>query len=254
MEPNNIEEFVKTSLKESEIIPSAEARERLIAALNGKPKKKKTTWLYYGIAASIVLFFSLLGVHLLSNNLDVEQPVQITIENHKSDIKPENVLVDQEIKKQEDSDKFKVSPSSNEHVVTHKNAKNITQINSEIYKDSSKPIRKANELVLKLPINSVDSSGVVAKSEIRTDTAEKEPLKRFSYITAKELMATVANDSTTKLLEPNIKTPATYLNSNQLLVEMERQLFDEANKSIFKRTARKLKKIKASVANRNFKN
>ncbi|MBV7270511.1 hypothetical protein [Winogradskyella luteola] len=254
MEPNNIEEFVKISLKESEITPSAEAREHLIAVLNGKPKKKKTPWLYYGIAASIVLFFSLLGVRLLSNNLDVEQPAQITIENRKSDIKPNDVLVDQEIKKQEDSHEFKVSPSSNKHVFTHKNAKNIAQINSEIYKDSSKPIRKANELVLKLPLNLVDSSRVVAKSEIRTDTTEKEPLKHFSYITAKELMATVVNDSTTKFFEPNTKTPATYLNSNQLLVEMERQLFDEANKSIFKRTARQLKKIKTSVANRNFKN
>jgi len=44
------------------------------------------------------------------------------------------------------------------------------------------------------------------------------------------------------------------VNSDTLLLEMERQLFDEENKSIFKKAGKQIKKIKTSLANRNFKN
>ena len=41
MEPNNIEKLIQDNFKDRSIEPSAQARERLIVALNTKPKKKK---------------------------------------------------------------------------------------------------------------------------------------------------------------------------------------------------------------------
>jgi hypothetical protein len=98
----------------------------------------------------------------------------------------------------------------------------------------------------------IKDASLVSEVVIEKDTLHKKIEQRFPYVTPEVLLLAVEGDSS-QLFKVKVTSPTNYVNSNQLLLEMERQLFDEENKSIFKKATKQLKKIKTSVANRNFK-
>jgi hypothetical protein len=87
MEPNRIEKLIKNTINERRIEPSADARTRLIEALNSKPKKKKKLWIRYGIAASIVFLLCFVGGRSLMKNVVLEQPLDVTFQKDIPDTK-----------------------------------------------------------------------------------------------------------------------------------------------------------------------
>ena len=77
---------------------------------------------------------------------------------------------------------------------------------------------------------------------------------QFMYISPEALLASTITDSTVKLQQHLKKPSENYVDSETLLLEIERQRFDEKNKSIFNKASKELKKAKEALANRNYKN
>ena len=259
MEPNNIEKLIKATIKERSIEPSADARNRLIEALNSKPKKKKKLWARYGIAVSIVFLLCFVGGRLLMKNVIVEDPIEVTfqkdIPESKKEDKLDNAIISTQIIEEPSISSHKINSKSNrpsnKAIVTATHAEE-KHLNTEIKKNQSNALKEKPELeFVSSPILSKDAIKV-SEVVIRKDTIAKKIEQLFPFVTPEALLAAVEGDSS-QLLKVKVMTPTNYVNSDQLLLEMERQLFDEENKSIFKKATKQLKKIKTSVANRNFK-
>jgi hypothetical protein len=259
MEPNSIEKLIKTAINERRIEPSAAARMLLIEALNAKLKRKNRIWLRYGVAASIVFLLCFTGGRLLMKNVDVEDPIEVTFQKDMPESKKEDKLDNTIIRKQ-----IIEEPSISIHDINSKSNRTTKKaivtathtekkhLNTEIKKNQSNALKEKPELeFVSSPILSKD---VIKVSEvvIRKDTIAKKTEQLFPYVTPEALLAAVEGNSS-QLLKVKVTAPTNYVNSDRLLLEMERQLFDEENKSIFKKATKQLKKIKTAVANRNFK-
>ncbi|WP_418636889.1 hypothetical protein [Winogradskyella sp.] len=252
MEPNNIEKLIQDNFKDRSIEPSSEARERLIMALNTKPKKKKKLWLNYAVAASLVLGLFFVGGKLLFNQGVVEQPIEIGFEKEL----PEEI---QQQKLPDSVDETKAivleePQDSNEELNIKKQSKVVS---------SPKGIGAKNKIVkqdiqtdedVKLPTE--NSTIIIEKDLVKPKETEdlavvKSP-KQFQYITAEQLLESTEDNGGIDLIQNTTQLSDSYLDSHQLLLEMEKELFDEKNKSIFKRAGKEFKRIKEAVANRNY--
>jgi hypothetical protein len=257
MEQHNIEKLIKEAIKDRSIEPSKQARERLITALNSEPKKKKHRWIYYASAAAVLILLYVVGSQVQNENLDSEKLPEIIVQKEELDsntnkekqkdnaIQPENL--NDKITSNSDDKSLNKNQINRGSIAEGKTIKNTmaTRI--------SESLAENNLLVSKLNTTENDVENTVEKASNDLDTSSKTLQKSFSFITPEHLLAEVETDSSPKTIP--FKTPKTknYVESNQLLLEMERQLFDEKNKSIFKKAGHQLKKVKTAVANRNFK-
>jgi hypothetical protein len=258
MEPNRIEKLIKNTINERRIEPSADARTRLIEALNSKPKKKKKLWIRYGIAASIVFLLCFVGGRSLMKNVVLEQPLDVTfqkdIPDTKQEVKPVNAIISKQIIDEQPTSTQKFNSKSNRPVnkaIVAANQTDEKHLNIKI-KNQSNGLSENPQLEFEKRPTLIKDASLVSEVVIEKDTLHKKIEQRFPYVTPEVLLLAVEGDSS-QLFKVKVTSPTNYVNSNQLLLEMERQLFDEENKSIFKKATKQLKKIKTSVANRNFK-
>lgn len=252
MEQNNIEELIKNRIRERNIKPAPEARERLISALNSKPKKKKSYWISYAIAASLLLaLFFKVGGMLLKND-EINQLEEIIIQkeipelkqNKRSEFNKNNnpVVFDEELKVNPNKEKVKEPVTM---------LKQSTAFN-KVKKSNPLDLEKENKLEA-LNGNIIPKKELVAiTSTIKKDTIKINTKTQFKYITVKDLLAEVTTDSTPSQIEVSEETFQNYIKPNQLLVDLEKELFEERNKSIFKKAKRQFKKVKEAVASRNY--
>ena len=263
MEQNNIEKFVKKVLKERSIEPTPEARERLIEALNSSgQKKKRMLWANYAVAASIVLTLLFLGGRYMLNTPNNVESIKVTIQE---DI-PEPIQ-DHAISPSMDSTikavNIEVKPNANKAALTQLKEVSNTEIadaiviSNELEKRAfRKEINNLSHEDNRFPIKTITA---ISENKIDTlllpqnDTIQKKLHSRFMYITPEQLLSSVETDSSQQLQQGVKKAQTIYVESGALLVEMERQIFEEKNENIFRKVKRELKKVKSAVANRNYK-
>ena len=258
MEPDNIEKIIQDNFKKREIKPSSEARERLIVALNTPPKKKKKLWLRYAVAASLLLGLFLAGSQFVLKTEDTIEPLKVGYDNEtsketpviKEDVVPQSnssinnaIVLDTEI----DSESIETKKDEQESVINTKVKTSKQQLALEVLPAKTKD----DELPVKDSINQNLNENLI-KTEPSEKLAINDSPTQFQYITAEQLLQITRIDSTIELRKNIKKESKTYLESDALLVEMEKNLFDEKNKSIFKRAGKQLKEFKEAVANRNY--
>lgn len=258
MEHNNIEKLIKDTFSERAIEPSTEARERLNTLLNSKSKKKNKIWLPYAAAGAVLFGLWFFGSKILFKNPNLEQIIP--------------VITTKEAKQPLNSIKPKESPDQNftPELITLTNKVVITETNLKLeiknktstdhnsaLKYTVTPARQedlskaTDRIAINQLTNTVQSKEL---AELSKET-EKSIIERQSlYVTAKDLLVTTDLDSSIRLIQNKKKQSTSYVNSNQLLIEMEKQLFEEKNKNVFSKARKQLNKIKEVVADRNYKN
>ena len=252
MEPDNIEKLIQDNFKDRSIEPSSQARERLIVALNNEPKKKKKLWINYAVAASLVLGLLFVGGKLLFKDGVVEQPIEISFEKElpkdtQNEITPNPI-------KQNNALALEDQQDSNHKTEIKKRSKMVS--NSKELKSKNKvaeqnlQTNKEDELQIENPTTIIEKE--LAKSKETEDIAVIKLPKPFEYITAEQLLESAGKDSSLILIQNKKQLSDSYLDSDQLLLEMEKELFDEKNKSIFKKAGKQLKQLNEAVANRNY--
>ncbi|WP_179353607.1 hypothetical protein [Winogradskyella vidalii] len=259
MEPDNIEKIIQDNFKEREIAPSSEARERLIVALNTKPKKKRKMWLHYAVAASVLLGLFFVGSQFVLKTENNEQPLQIGYDNDTSEetdevkhnVTPEPKVIKEVLvfETEEDSRSPLQSKKEEQHPTLNSN---VTPSKQQLAETSNRIQAKKESL----PVEEfIDKSAT--DEQMITDNKEQlanaNTLNQTPYITVEELLQIATTKRPVEQQKNKIAQPKTYLESDALLVEMEKELFDEKNKSIFKRASKQLKGFKEAVANRNYK-
>ncbi|WP_282030893.1 hypothetical protein [Winogradskyella eximia] len=251
MEPNNIEKLIQDNFKDRSIEPSAQARERLIVALNTKPKKKKNLWINYAVAASLILGLLFVGGKILFNGGVVEQPIEISFDKELPKIQQEKTtdLVNQNnviaVEEQQD---FKQETQTIKQSKVVSNSKGKVSKN-EIVKQELQT-NKEDELQIENPTVIIEKNLVKVKET--EGISEVKSSNQFQYITAEQLLESARKDSSLNLIQNKKQLSDSYLDSDQLLLEMEKELFDEKNKSIFKKAGKQLKQLNEAVANRNY--
>ncbi|WP_179377209.1 hypothetical protein [Winogradskyella wichelsiae] len=252
MELNNIENLIKENFKDRSIKPSSEARNRLIVALNTKPKKKKKLWLNYAVVASFIIGLFLVGSQFFLKNQDIEQPVKIGFEKNKPQLKQNDAL---DLKDQnnaivlEEQQELKPIKTRIEKEKLISNSKGKT-LKQELVQEEF-PFQKKQDFLVENRVKLFKEKDSIKEEGVER-LANDSKIKPFQYITAEKLLQVTMADSSLELHKNHNKQIKTYLESEELLVKMETQLFDEKNKSIFKKAGKQLKELKEAVANRNY--
>ena len=262
MEQNNLEDLIKTTLDQRNIKPSPEAKERLINVLNSKPRKKPVLWFRYGIAASIVfLLFFVLGKLILKND-NINQLNRVTIQKETPELKEdkepifykENKIVsgDQPIliynnkTQPKDSSSVLYSDNSNINIPSQNSLKHKEDVPLEVPQEIH---REFEEVVSNFKSQ---NEAIVLENKSLNDSTQLKTTNVFTYISPENLLAVTQSDTSLQLSSGKQKLPDMYVNSDDLLLEMERQLFDDKHKNFFKKAGKRLKKLNEAIANRNY--
>ncbi len=244
MEHDNTEDLIKEIIGNREITPSDNARARLIDALNSKRKEKKVIWLRYAVAATIVFTLCYVGAKMMLGDVNKSDPIpKMVNEDKPSTIEQEPSVIEKELEA--------VRQDHLNKTVNIETPKKLPKTTAKTEIPETKgQLKERNEQSEKLLVNLEPKEEAL----IKIDTTKPVVPKQFIYVTAEDLLAATTSDSTLKLNE-NLKKPQdTYVESDALLLEMERELFDEKNKGIFNKARRELKKVGEALANRNYKN
>lgn len=250
MEHDNIDQIIKEHFANKSIQPSLQAREHLIKALNSKTKKKKSTWLRLGIAASLILAFAFLTQLLFFSNAETESLRQVTSEKALPKIMDDVIL-----------QKIPENSEENGHVIVNSKTEafdNKESILTNRFKsdlDSQMSTTKI-ELITRTKFNHfLDQTEISNLSKPSAeDTNFIAAPSKVIFVTSENLMAFAVADSSIQIFQFEDKSPKAYADPNRLLIEIEKQLFDEKNKAIVNKAGRQLKKIKEALADRNYKN
>ena len=249
MERDNIEDFIKEVIGNREINPSDDARERLIDALNTKQKSKKVIWLRYAVAASIVVTLCYVGAKMMLERVNESEPIpQIVNDDVPLPIDQKPIIIKKELE-------ANVIDSFND-VVTIKEVKKNQKPKVKAVTVKTKIKQDKLPIQDKEMLASTKSELLQPKNEtvLKVDSAITVLPNQFIYITAEDLLASLTTDSSSLKLNKNQKKAQNnYVESETLLLEIERQRFDEKNKGIFNKARRELKKVKEALANRNYK-
>ncbi|WP_299521647.1 hypothetical protein [Winogradskyella sp.] len=249
MERDNTEDLIKEIINNREITPTDKARERLIAALNSKRKEKKVIWLRYAIAASIVVTLCYVGAKMMLERINESEPTpKIVNDNKPLPIEQKPSIIKRELEAK-GADSFNNVVGVQEIEKDPKPKVKVVTVKTEIKHDEL-PIQHKEMLA------SIKSELLEPKNEtvFKVDSAISVLPNQFIYITAEDLLASLTTDSSSLKLNETLKKPQDkYVESEALLLEIERQRFDEKNKGIFNKARRELKKVKEALANRNYK-
>lgn len=245
MEPNNIEQLVKTTFDDRHIEPSSNARERLVDALNSESKTKRAIWWRYAVAASIVLVLCMVGGKIFFEKNEATVPDQVVDEKEIPQIKSEEPVMTDEQSDLQLSLEENISKETPSVVPPKINTIASKTKTEKTVADQSEDHPKLMDVLKK------ETIGVESIAKI--DSIKMSIPEQFMYVTPEDLLAATVGDSTPQLIQNTKRMSETYIESDQLLLETERQLFEEKNKHIFYRVGKQLKKIKESVANRNYK-
>lgn len=222
---------IKSNMEAREIQPSASAWERLDKQMDAQqPKQRKPYFLWIGIAASLLILFSV-GYFFL---------------NHKT-------LNDTPIVTEQNSDKQIINENTAEEFVP-KNE------NTE-YNTTSEP-----KAIAKKPSNSTQEKGVAPKKKVDTPVVEpssrveetifvenekplpiepKKEVESYEKISSDELLANAWEKR--KLF----KTQKIAINSEKMLNQIEDEIYEEKSPDILERLTNQIKNIQVALAERN---
>ncbi|WP_179320025.1 hypothetical protein [Winogradskyella helgolandensis] len=252
MEPNNIEKLIQDNFKDRSIEPSAQARERLIVALSTKPKNNKKLWIHYAAAASLVLGLIFVGGKFLLNEGVEKQATEISFEKDVPNETQQQNTPDYVI--QNKAIVLETQQESKQEPEIRKQSKVTSNLKETVSKKivAKQDIETTEEVNLLLENSTIVIDKDLVKVKESEDIAVIKSPQQFQYITAEELLESTGKDHSLNLIQNKKQLSDSYLNADQLLLEMEKELFDEKNKSIFKKAGKHLKQLNEAVANRNY--
>lgn len=224
MEPNNIENQIREKLNQREILPSANAWDRLDAMLSVEEQKPKRNFKWISIAA-IFVGFTLIGIFMMNKENSVENIIPanpIVLENETNLIKNESI--------DEIEDTF--SKVNEKETVVHQPTKKIEKTTAEI--------NPKKDFLLE---NQSKKEEVIAENQPKESTVK--------YINANSLLAEIETGE--KIEIPNIsKKPSVKVDANVLLSTAENEVNETFREKAIQSFNKNYQSVKSTLANRNY--
>lgn len=219
MEPNNIENQIREKLNQREILPSANAWDRLDAMLSVEEQKPKRNFKWISIAA-IFVGFTVIGVFMMNQeksteNVIISNPIVLENENEATS-KIENNF----------------SEVKNEEAVVHQPTKKIEKTSTEI--NPKKDFLLDNQL---------KKDEVIVENQLKESTSK--------YINAESLIAEIEKGVKAEI--PNIsKKPSVKVDANVLLSTAENEVNETFREKAIQSFNKNYQSVKSTLANRNY--
>lgn len=224
MEPNNIENQIREKLNQREILPSANAWDRLDAMLSVEEQKPKRNFKWISIAA-IFVGFTLIGIFMMNKENSVENIIPanpIVLENETNLIKNESI--------DEIEDTF--SKVNEKETVVHQPTKKIEKTSTEI--NPKKDFLLDNQL---------KNDEVIVENQLKESTSK--------YINAESLLAEIEKGVKAEI--PNIsKKPSVKVDANVLLSTAENEVNETFREKAIQSFNKNYQSVKSTLANRNY--
>jgi len=261
MEPNKLEDSIREKLQEREIQPSGDAWEKLNARL-GKPEKKKSYFIWYAVAASLVsilvigsLLFSKTGkvsnsediVETLINKEVLDSEKQTESVPQKTNI--EDITVEENLKQEKKEEqkkskkelaKQKIKPNQSVEISPEKE-KAIAKTETNFKEQSipkNKVVDKANEHFIE---NKIDE--VVAQVKEIQNKNQEVTLEEIDVLLAKAQR----DIKTRQILNPETQK----VDAAALLLDVELELERSFREKVFDALGEGFNKIRTAVTERN---
>ncbi|WP_053972591.1 hypothetical protein [Mangrovimonas sp. ST2L15] len=243
MHQDNFEHSIKQALKDREVVPSLESRDKLKELLN-KSENKKTSnqvWPWFVAATAVIGLFFVAGINMMDDSKIIIEP-KVVIEEEKGE-----------------SIESKIIPTTNKDELT-----NHEVVEQSLNKLESSAEQKSHSY--RLETTMVDESVYNPKDEIeiqspseeikvtpREENSPEEEDGKHLFITPEALLASLEQEDT--IIPHKTKTPksSSFIESDKLLTKMEAQLFEEDHNDVFKKVGKQLKRVQETLADRNYK-
>jgi hypothetical protein len=226
MEPNKIDNQIREKLNAREILPSAQAWDRLDAMLTvSEEKKPKKGYGWFFVAASTILFFGL-GFFLFNSNETTEINNSIPIVT----------TINEEIDTVESNEINEIS------------VENVKSVLAQNEINNSKPARN----IKSVETNKVTKSESVLEERITSNAQDQMP-KTYKYVSPENLLAEVQTGekaiTSDKKISPKTKMK---VDANSLLTNVEKELDENHRETTLDKLNRKFQDAKSALANRNY--
>jgi len=248
METDKFEKHIKSQFKDREIQPSENAWEKISSELNSDTSKKKSVYLWMGIAASVMV---LIGIALFYfNGSDDVNEIQFEVvdtdnkEALEGKIKTESVpFLEKEPEAVVKNDVEKINSGVAKKQESIKN-KEIITVEDEIEVASVERIvleKKGDELEISDDIINTKVAGIIAQLDV---------LEQYSTVTDAEVDSLLKRAQQEILQEKIFKTDKS-VDAMALLTEVEDELDQSFRNQIFNSLKASFIKVRTAVADRN---
>ncbi len=237
MEPNKIENQIKSKLEGRTIQPSAKSWDRLDAMLSVEEKPKKKSFVWYYVAASL---FFVLGVSYWFVN------------QNSNEVIPQNTIVTTEgedaLESFEEQNSIENSIESNDILIEDiRQNQNSVIVQNSVEKKIKKQIE--NKEVTQKNESIENTKHQTPPEQMRTGEANTKQL----YVSPEKLLASVENNQENSSITNSNKTKSTVkVDANSLLSSVESEITEEYRETTFDKLKRKFEQAKTAVANRNY--
>lgn len=247
MEQDNWDKRIQEIQQKKEVTPSLDTRNKLASLLANDAKRAKKNQKIWWSAAAIALLFLVGSVSIWRFHTVAELPVEVVGVSQQDSVKP--VIIAPKVAK---LPLVSVSESKKDVAQTSTVEKNRVKNNSvEFTKEYvNLPKQVAVEMnTLATEVVVVD----VTRADVVVDTVFIEQKDTKEYVSAADLLAWANGEKPEDSLFQFVEDDKMYVASDSLLRASQKEIFEEKNGDIFQRLGRKLKKLKSTVAQRNYK-
>lgn len=224
MEPNNIENQIREKLNQREILPSANAWDRLDAMLSVEEQKPKRNFKWISIAA-IFVGFTLIGIFMMNKESSTDNVIpsnSIVLEN-------ETKIIQKEVTPEKENTFTQVKENK---AVVHQPTKKIEKTTAEI--------NPKKDFLLE---NQSKKEEAIAENQPKESTVK--------YINANSLLAEIETGE--KIEIPNIsKKPSVKVDANVLLSTAENEVNETFREKAIQSFNKNYQSVKSTLANRNY--
>ncbi|MGB3150513.1 MAG: hypothetical protein WBB27_07590 [Maribacter sp.] len=253
MEPDKFEKYIKSKLEEREITPSKNAWTRISSQLIKEDKKPKRGYLWYGVAASIII---VVGISIFYINSGMgEALMEESIVEMPTKVKPEESSeIDSELTPEINSNTIVLEESFEEEIkrtetkpVAPKAAKERISLKENTNRDVALVSNK-EKILDTFNVGVVPED--VLNSKIEEILAQVDVLEQSTELTDAEV------DSLLRMAQEDILTkklfnPNNTVDAITLLTEVEDELDQSFRNQIFESLKTGFLKVRTAVADRN---
>ncbi len=240
---HKFEDQFKDKLAQREIKPSAESWDKLSGQLDSVEKKEKPVFWWIGIAATLLGAIFLAG--MVFNNQEVDSPVivdnPVKIEKEDSDKAFEkNVLVAEENRKEEPSEKVGKPSLLKEKVSQPVKQRNEATVIAEVKKENS-PVIRENEMTHRDKEISKKLEEIIAEVPLKDATGEhiNDEVEALLYKAASEISLAKKHTGSNG-----------HVDAGDLLFAIEMELEQSFREKVFDILKESYLKARTAVANR----
>lgn len=254
MEPNNIDQLIKQHLKDKEVVPSIQAREKLSELIDtSKQSNRKQIWFRLSIAASLIIGLFIFKQYVFNQTTSINpkvdsQDVIIVDQQPKPTLDKESTPKNNNNQNKENTSKTEKTSITKNKVKSTKQSQ-IAYFKTETNQNETIKTKTDNNIVINdLEYVKIDEDTLSIKPKLDTKNTSIN-----TYITPNALLASL-DDNENTTIEDTLKlkpTNTNYVNSDRLLLNTEKQLFFDESKGTLQKISKHYKSIKTAVVNRN---